>query len=367
MTFMKKIMDILNMDNWNKNRTPIVQCDDTKWLSIRDPEAMKNEAETMDLKNVTIYFENGQISNVIPDVYDYYKAQYYNIDGKIYDTYSIQSISSIPVPDYSKRKAFGTPVYYLEYLLRMRASQERKNNNNELAYALLEKSTFLMKHTGTFYNYNDFFRIANWLYKDGKIQEARQVESELSQELSPIYDITSLRSSAFQKVLKDCKSIRTDYIYCSCHHGTCPECAKYQCRVYCISGKDKRLPKLPDIVKQYGGFHEGCCHTFHPFFLDIDDTIRDSDLNCHNVFEYSNRPFTDNRTEYDKQLYLERLENQRKRNESAHNKEIYYLLKEKIPDIMPKSLSGFTRMKNANSKNYQAIVQAAQEIGIDLS
>lgn len=367
MTFMKKFMDILNINNWNKKDIDFYQDDNAKWSSIREPEAMKVEAETMDLKKVTIYFKNGRIIRVVPDVYDYYKAQYYNIDGKTYDTYSIPSIINIPVPNYSKREALGTPVYNLEYLLRMRASQERKRNNNELAYALLEKSTFLMKYTGTYYNYKDFFRIANWLYQDGKIQEAKKVESELSQELSSIYDISSLHSSAFQKVLKECTDIKTDYIYCSCHHGTCPECAKYQCRVYCISGKDKRFPKLPDIVKQFGGFHEGCRHTFYPFFLHIDKVIKDSDFNSHEVFEYSNRPFVDDRTEYDKQLHLERLENQRKRMESAHNKEMYYLLKEKMPDKMPKSLSGFTRMKNANSKNYQTIVQAAKEIGIDIT
>lgn len=380
MTFMKKLMDMLNMDNWKgcphddkiindtQNCSTSVFTNDThKWLSIRDAKAMEIEKRTLDLKNITIYFDNGVISDVIPDVYSYYEAEYYNINGAIYDSYSIESISSIPIPDYSKLKPTDTPVYSLDYLLIVRASQERRKKNNELAYALLEKSLELMEHSQTIHNKNQILRIVNWLYEDGRLEEAKKKEVTLRRAFPYTFDDTLLHKNVFFKELQSCKELKTDYIFCSSHQGTCPECAKYQCRVYCISGKDKRLPKLPDIVYQYGGFHPGCRHSFHPFFLYSNHTINDYNLKEFNVFKHSNRPFVDDRTEYDKQLYTERLKKQRKRIESAHNKEIYYILKEKLPDAMPKSLSGFTKMKNANSKNYQEIVRMAREIGINIS
>lgn len=333
-----------------------------KWFSIRDESEMEIERNTIDLKNVTIYFKNGIITDVKPDVYDYYKAQFYNINGIIYDTYSIESVQSIPQLDFSNRKSFGTPVYFLEYLLRMRASQERKAHNNDLAYALLIKSTQLMKTTGTFYSSKYFLRLANWLYEDGKYEQAKFAEQKL---LSMFSTSSSVHTAAFEKTIHDCKKNHIDYVVCPFSPGTCPICASYQMRVYCISGKDKRFPKLPDIVYKYGGFHDGCRHTFYSFILGI-SSFKNQYLQDCDPIEYSNRPFIDDRTDSDKQLYLQRLENQKKHEESAKNKDIYYQLMQEIPTIMPKSIAAFTKMKKANSLNYQKIVKAAQEIGIEL-
>lgn len=44
----------------------------------------------------------------------------------------------------------------------------------------------------------------------------------------------------------------------------------------------------------------------------------------------------------------------------------YDWLQKNLPDLCPKSLSGYTRMKNANSKNYQKIVEAARQLGKEL-
>lgn len=421
MTFMRKITDFLNMDNWKdgkyfkpteiagsqtqSNTCPNAKANDDicnkpdydaflwqcnsiaksrdsedsrygytdfnnhdvllepKWSSVRNEEKMELERTTVDLKNVTIYFRDGIIVDVIPDVYNYYLAQFYNIDGKTYDTYSPESVQSIPEFDFRNRKSLGTPVYYLEYVLRMRASQERKLRNNPLAYALLKKSTQLMKNTGIFYSRQDFLRLANWLYEDGQYDQAAKVENDL---LATFPDESSVHLASFQRSLENCKLIPTDYIFCSSHQGTCPICSQYQCRVYCISGKDKRFPKLPDIVYQYGGFHKGCRHFFYPFFLDSCNTVRDHLLRDHDVYVYSNRPFTDDRSEDDKQLYLQRVENQKRLEESAINRKIYYALMQKIPEVMPKSVAGFTKMKRANSANYQKIVNAAHDIGIEI-
>lgn len=363
MTFMRKFMDLLNMDNWGTTyKAPDKVLEKSKWSSIRNEKEMEIERNTIDLKNVTIYFKDGIIIDVIPDVYDYYKAQFYNIDGEIYDTYSIKSVKSIPEVDFSRRKTLGTPVYYLEYLLRMRASQERKSHNDPLAYALLEKSTQLMKNTGTFYNKKDFLRLANWLYQDGKYEQAKATEREL---LSIVHSITPLRSDTFQKTLATCKQLNTDYVVCPYSPGTCPICASYHMRVYCISGKDKRFPKLPDTVLTYGGFHNGCRHSFYPFMPGVSSFKNQFLQDCDPV-RYSNRPFEDDRSDADKQLYAQRLENQKRLKESEENKKLYYELMQIIPDVMPKSVAGFTKMKRTNSVNYQKIVKAAHDTGIEI-
>lgn len=363
MTFMRKLIDLLDMDNWYRSCDhPNVLPNCAKWSSIRDEKEIEIERDTIDLKNVMIYFKDGIINDVVPDVYDYYKAQYFNINGTVYDTYSVESVQSIPKFDFSNRKILGTPVYYLEYLLRMRASQERKNHNNVLAYALLRKSTQLMENTGTLYNSKDFLQLANWLYQDGKYEQAKTIEKEL---LSMINNTVPIHLEAFQQTIANCKQLHTDYIVCPYSSGTCPVCALYQMRVYCISGRDKRFPKLPDIVYQHGGFHNGCRHTFYPFFLGV-SSFKNQYLQDCDPIKYSNRPFMDDRSDSDKQLYLQRMENQKKHEEAAMNKRIYYELMQKIPEVMPKSVAGFTKMKRANSINYQKIVKAAHDIGIEI-
>ena len=244
----------------------------------------------------------------------------------------------------------------------MRASQERKNHNNVLAYALLRKSTQLMENTGTLYNSKDFLQLANWLYQDGKYEQAKTIEKEL---LSMINNTVPIHLEAFQQTIANCKQLHTDYIVCPYSSGTCPVCALYQMRVYCISGRDKRFPKLPDIVYQHGGFHNGCRHTFYPFFLGV-SSFKNQYLQDCDPIKYSNRPFIDDRSDSDKQLYLQRMENQKKHEEAAMNKRIYYELMQKIPEVMPKSVAGFTKMKRANSINYQKIVKAAHDIGIEI-
>lgn len=50
-------------------------------------------------------------------------------------------------------------------------------------------------------------------------------------------------------------------------------------------------------------------------------------------------------------------------NEKALNKAVFEWMRKHFPDDAPKSLSGFSRMRNANSKNYQALVKKAEAAG----
>lgn len=48
------------------------------------------------------------------------------------------------------------------------------------------------------------------------------------------------------------------------------------------------------------------------------------------------------------------------------DKRDYEWLQENLPDICPKSYSGYKRMKNGNTKNYQIIVAKAKEMGREI-
>ena len=132
------------------------------------------------------------------------------------------------------------------------------------------------------------------------------------------------------------------------HGVTCGECSAYEGRVYSISGNDRRFPRLPMCIQLHGCVHEGCRHDFYPY---VAECAGYSELS--NVIAFSNRPFFDSRTPEQRFIYEEEC---RKEQNSAEGRRQYDILLKKAPDLAPKSLSGFCRMRNANSKNYQALL-----------
>lgn len=100
-----------------------------------------------------------------------------------------------------------------------------------------------------------------------------------------------------------------------------------------------------------------------------------------NIIAFSSRPFVDDRLpkdiakaeEYNAKLREEqvrRLYFERHRAEIeaqwAADKRDYKWLQENLPDICPKSYSGYKRMKNGNTKNYQVIIAKAKEMGREI-
>lgn len=62
---------------------------------------------------------------------------------------------------------------------------------------------------------------------------------------------------------------------------------------------------------------------------------------------------------------IKKTENERLRKRAIRHE--YYQLQEKLPELCPKSLSGYSRMKKIASKNYQKLMDSALSIGIKLS
>lgn len=170
--------------------------------------------------------------------------------------------------------------------------------------------------------------------------------------------------------LKNAEKLGTDLVEADYFLGCCEECAKYRGRWFSISGKDKRFPIKP---QKYKCTCQGI--NFDPVVYGISKPIY-----CPkgmNIITYSNRPFIDDRTDEEKemhQFYIKEQENEkwfskyRKRIEKlkSYDKENFLKLKSIMPDISPKSFSGYMKMKKNNSKNYQKLKQLAMEKGLFL-
>lgn len=161
----------------------------------------------------------------------------------------------------------------------------------------------------------------------------------------------------------------------------CEKCSIYRGRIYCISGKDKRFPKLSDYINP----EEMCCLTFSgilyhegvtltKYYYDKNGNVKEKEVDA---LTYSNRPYVDDRDDFEKQQYRNQKEkddeiiDQEKRYYSRDNwvkKYIvrleYHQILMKLGEKAPKSFNGYMRMKKGNTINYQRIVKMAEKEGI---
>lgn len=128
----------------------------------------------------------------------------------------------------------------------------------------------------------------------------------------------------------------------------------YRGRVFSISGSDTRFPVLPE---DFWETRLSACSFIwgisEPLYCDPD-----------RIIAFSNRPFIDNRGNIEKAAYEKYASEMRLKKETE--KEYFWILKH-LPRIAPKSLNGYSRMKNSNSKNFQKIRKMAMEKGLEFA
>ncbi|MDY3690706.1 MAG: phage minor capsid protein [Dysosmobacter sp.] len=189
------------------------------------------------------------------------------------------------------------------------------------------------------------------------------------------------------KIIKEAYELGTGLLIMNVHGCACHECAKYQGRVFSIYGKDQRFPPLPKAFYEFGAIHKGCTHSFFPFIDGVSDPDLDYTLSIQkikswrysrNILAFSNRPFVDDRPQEDideanRIIEERRIAAEKKKYAEDHMieaeakrgvaKREYRWIQENLSGICPKSFSGYMRMKNANTKNYQKIVAEAKKLG----
>lgn len=306
-----------------------------------------------------------------------------------YDLNSINGINKIPVQK-GLRCPFTTGVTgQLYYILRRKAYEHEKNGRMRLAVACMSKSSELaILDYGTRIQKQELYPLVRILARDGQVDEAIAEKEYIDRYCQEQRDI--LDKYIFQEAIESAKNLKTDFVIMSVHNVTCAECAKYQGRVYSISGKSLKFPKIPGFFYETGRVHPGCSHVFSPYIDGVDDPDLDYTLSCHplrnrlyalNISVFSKRPFVDDRTraarkksrdylaeqalksEAEKDMDDNMIEYETKRGNDARN---FFWLKKHIPGKCPKSLSGYRRMKTQNTRNYQFLKQFASEQGREI-
>lgn len=273
------------------------------------------------------------------------------------DLDTIDGIQSIEIPKYEPLQGIQSPTDNIEYILQRKATEHKRNGRMDLAIACLRKSNEIFPHSNFLWSYKDYMRLVNFLKEDGKFDEAKAEEKKITDHFA----INSLTVSVFWKVLEDCKSIKTDLVISGDNNRVCAECARYTRRIFSISGKDRRFPTLPKYFGLDFPEHKYCYNSLYPFFgLDY-ATPTWSYIG--NLLTWCNRPFSDERTREQKNNFKKWVINNEQEVVDQAN---YDFLLEHLPDVAPKSFSGFRRMKNMRSNNYLILMKLAHEKGRNL-
>lgn len=276
-----------------------------------------------------------------------------------YDLDTIEGIKAIKIPNYSRINGIQSATKNIEYILQRKATEHKKNGNMDLAIECLKKSNEIMPHSNFTWKAKDYLRLIKYLEKAGRHIEAQEELEKLQKQHPDIFKSSSENISSGNKArVKQLRFNGYDCVKFTEHYPTCAECSKYQGRVFSISGKDKRFPKLPEHILRAGQIHKDCKHVMSPYIIEMQ-----SPQELRNDIKFSNRPFIDSRSDKEKKLYeKQQYEDLMFTTDSKNYKELCRLL----PSDAPKSFSGYRRMKNANTANYQKLVIKAKEIGLDI-
>lgn len=152
------------------------------------------------------------------------------------------------------------------------------------------------------------------------------------------------------------KEIREDLFILSTS-SCCPYCSIYGNRVYSISGADRRFPSFSKLPVDLRNIKCPVCDCYlgvgNYFPLDINGELKD-------MIKRSCRPFTDMRTFEQKMHYEKEM---KEKHQKQTNRLEYEWLYEHLPEMCPKSLGGYVRMKNSNSVGFRQIVSEASKQG----
>ena len=140
-----------------------------------------------------------------------------------------------------------------------------------------------------------------------------------------------------------------DLVYVTGNLNTCGECAKYQDRVFSLTGQDTRFPQLD--VRDVIPVHPNCKCMVRPF---VSDFKSESEINKYIAKGKDFNPNLDPRTKKQRESYEHDQQLKRK---ARQEMKTYKSIKAILGDDAPKTLGAYRRMKRANSTGYVKMKQ----------
>ena len=291
---------------------------------------------------------------------------------------SIPERNDLPRPPNADSDGFRNYICDVDYYLRFKSAWFEEAGDIELAILCLKKSNAIRMVSHRGYRKLDYYRLVQLLAQNGLLEEAAAEKAKIDDFFGDD-DVDSLAAGepiAIKQIYDFAERDKSDLVIMSVHGLSCPDCAKYQGRVFSLAGQDKRFPKLPPKISLYRGVHPGCGHSFYSYIHGVNDPMLEYTLRFQtnvkpeyrkDIIAFSNRPFIDDRLPEDianAKEHADKMAAEREKQQWYYDhiieieaqrgidKRDYKWLQDNLPDVCPKSYSGYKRMKNGNTKNF---------------
>jgi len=342
-----------------------------------------------------VFYKSGKYVNILdlrtnnffrPDYNcekDYlYEERLINIDGRDIDLLNEDNILKINTSITIEEN--GTSVGRLDNDLRFSASSLLKLGYTKQALLVYRKALDIAERHLLFWEPNIFISYVELLYSFDYDSEAEEYCVHIRKLIKKRDKLISeLPKNQIKLHLQFLKKTRSDYLQVGYHYSASEDCAKHRARIYSVSGKDKRFPKIPKYAIKNGKFNDECmcsitpCLDYFHIFAGVDESGNSISYTGEEAITYSNRPFVDDRTPTEVESYTDWKERQsirlnmyvgfeEKARKKGKREKAYRLICENLPEIAPKSITGFANMQNKNTKNYQTLRAKMLERGIDI-
>lgn len=174
-----------------------------------------------------------------------------------YDMDTLEGINSIPVPaqNYNTGDWTNDLIYYL---LQRKATEHKKNGRMDLAIACLQKSNALSDYEDQPpLSEKEYMRLVKYLKSAGDSAGAEAELDAIRRRHPEFCDkrISNLRR--IKKTIQEANDCHEDLVYVSTQKK-CPICSPYDGKIYSISGRSRKYPKLPIEFSRSGGFCPNC-------------------------------------------------------------------------------------------------------------
>ena len=174
-----------------------------------------------------------------------------------YDMDTFAGINAIPVP----AKNYHTGIDMKDciyYLLQRKATEHKKAGRMDCAIACLKKSNELSDYEDRpLLTQKEYLRLIKYIELTGDYNLAEQELNEIYRKHPDFKDKRISNLVRIKSALDRCKKLNIDCVTISTNNS-CPICSKYNSKVFSISGKTKKYPKLPSEISKNGGFCPNC-------------------------------------------------------------------------------------------------------------
>ena len=174
-----------------------------------------------------------------------------------YDMDTLAGINAIPVPAKNCHPGIDTKdcIYYL---LQRKATEHKKAGRMDCAIACLKKSNELSDYEDRpLLTQKEYLRLIKYIELTGDYNLAEQELNEIYRKHPDFKDKRISNLVRIKSALDRCKKLNIDCVTISTNNS-CPICSKYNSKVFSISGKTKKYPKLPSEISKNGGFCPNC-------------------------------------------------------------------------------------------------------------